>query len=159
MGDGEAAMTRIMFTIFLGFSIALLAGIFCVVQNNQCSVCDGDYQLHVEVVASDPKSIEAVYCNAYHSTEQAQEYMDYYRIPRAPFENLAFGELVQPFRGERITLLIPFTDRIYGSGRHQEIYPFRQLLVVAQYKRGERVGRVVDISKCREGDQVTVTVP
>lgn len=149
---------RIVLIAALGLGLAFFGVTYCT--NDRCWLCDGCYELTVEIDSAKPKAIEAVLCEPFGSTEQAQEQLDSVMtfgvmLKKPP----SFGDCERPFRGKAITLLIPFTERVFAFGRKRENYSFRTLLVVAQYDGAERVGRILDISKCRQGDKVTVKVP
>lgn len=147
---------RIIITIVLGLAFALLVGVGSYWQGSECLLCDGCYTLQVEVDSAKRNAIEAMLCEPFGTTEQAQEQLDFIVNSNVQMSKPIFGELERPFEATSIKLLIPFSERVYSFGRRVENYSFRMLLVIAQYRGADRVGKILDISKCRDGDKVTV---
>jgi hypothetical protein len=119
--------------------------------NRSTLLCDGCYEL--EVVIQSPKfgEIEDITCEAFGEVDAAT-FSQYLRFPWQPF----WGVKQKPSKDEPVKVYIPWTERVRPFGRSTANYPFRKLVVVAQFKGGRRAGKVVDIPKPFEARAVTV---
>ena len=140
---------------FIGFVIAGIITLILVIEFGCKSICDGSYDLTVEVVSTSSSPIAAVSCEGFGKVEQAQELLEY--LP--PPETKTYSASADPFTGAPLVVLIPLSFRMSPSGRTWGDTQFRGLLVIVQYRDGKRVGKALEIPHRRESRSITVEFP
>ncbi len=118
---------------------------------------DGLWPLAVTVASASDRPIASVSCEAFPSEERARSSLDHL----APPETRLFSAVADPFRGEAVEVPIPTSYKtraalLWSSSRYNQM---RLLVVLVQYRDGQREGRLVELPDLRQVRSMRVEFP
>jgi hypothetical protein len=138
----------------IAFAIAWLA--FYDLAHETVMIRDGVHEVQVRVNSTKLAEILDVTCEAF-GDATVPPLDDYVANSDRPFDG--WGKVEKPFRGEPISVWIPFSSRVSALGRTRYNYSFRKLIVVVHYQDGERLGQMTEIPRPHEAKSVELTFP
>src|SRR5262249_5682217 len=135
-------------------TVTALAGVLAVDLAN-VAICDGSYELSVTVKSLSGSPIKAVSCEAISTADEAQYSLEHLLPP----DTRLWSTSAEPFTGEPLSVVVPFSFRASPLGRTWGDSQFRSLLVIVRYQDGRQEGRLVEIPHRKDSRAVTVEVP
>jgi hypothetical protein len=152
-------------------AIVLLVG-FLLIELSGVSICDGGYELQVQLHSASQTPIEAVRCEVLTfphwgwgpEPDPDDAEIDQFFAKGAFWERspsgLSWQVDLRPFRGEPFLVLVLNTHRVSVLlGRNLGYSQQRGLAVVVEYRGGKRAGTIVEIPDGRTARTLTVELP